>query len=200
MITMIRQVLTIAEIVLHPSYTFAGSSHDIALLKVIACSYWQFDQYSFLLCLTLQVDINIPIVISLLFNTKLDFSKISETVNLNDWAPACLPTSVITIIFINIAICNLFVICNHQYGNYESTEVLFMRRWENFHSRGQISQARMVGCMVRNTYFKFTLKSHSTPLNVEWGLEIPLQSLGWGATSEGGNLADKLLELEVSNR
>ena len=128
MITMLRQVLTIAEIVLHPSYTFAGSSHDIALLKVIACSYWQFDQYSFLLCLTLQVDINIPIVISLLFNTKLDFSKISETVNLNDWAPACLPTSVITIIFINIAICNLFVICNHQYGNYERTKVLFMRR------------------------------------------------------------------------
>ena len=87
-----------------------------------------------------------------------------------------------------------------QHENYESTEVLFMRRWENFHSRGQISQARMVGCMVRNTYFKFTLKSHSTPLNVEWGLEIPLQSLGWGATSEGGSLADKLLELEVSNR
>ena len=107
MITMLRQVLTIAEIVLHPSYTFAGSSHDIALLKVIACSYWQFDQYSFLLCLTLQVDINIPIVISLLFNTKLDFSKISETVNLNDWAPACLPTSVITIIFTNIKMCNL---------------------------------------------------------------------------------------------
>ena len=39
MITMIRQVLTIAEIVLHPSYTFSGSSHDIALLKVLISSY-----------------------------------------------------------------------------------------------------------------------------------------------------------------
>ena len=35
MITVIRQVLTIAEIVLHPSYNPSGSSHDIALLKVL---------------------------------------------------------------------------------------------------------------------------------------------------------------------
>jgi hypothetical protein len=46
-----RQVLTIAEIVLHPSYTFSGSSHDIALLKI------------------------------------------SETVDLDAWSPACLPPS-----------------------------------------------------------------------------------------------------------
>jgi secreted trypsin-like serine protease len=46
-----RQVLTIAEIVLHPSYSPSGSSHDIALLKI------------------------------------------SETVDLDTWSPACLPTS-----------------------------------------------------------------------------------------------------------
>merc|ERR1719203_1581573 len=83
MITMLRQVLTIAEIVLHPSYTFAGNSHDIALLKI------------------------------------------SETVNLNDWAPACLPTS--------------------------GADFTGQNGWV----------------------------------------------YGWGATSEGGSLADKLLELEV---
>jgi secreted trypsin-like serine protease len=78
-----RQVLTIAEIVLHPSYTFSGSSNDIALLKI------------------------------------------SETVNLNDWSPACLPTS--------------------------GADFTGQNGWV----------------------------------------------YGWGATSEGGSLADKLLELEV---
>jgi len=78
-----RQVLTIAEIVLHPSYTFSGSSHDIALLKI------------------------------------------SETVDLDAWSPACLPTS--------------------------GADFTGQNGWV----------------------------------------------YGWGATSEGGNLADKLLELEV---
>merc|ERR1719432_624550 len=78
-----RQVLTIAEIVLHPSYNPSGSSHDIALLKI------------------------------------------SETVDLDAWSPACLPTS--------------------------GADFTGQNGWV----------------------------------------------YGWGATSEGGNLADKLLELEV---
>jgi len=78
-----RQVLTIAEIVLHPSYNPSGSSHDIALLKI------------------------------------------SETVDLDTWSPACLPTS--------------------------GADFTGQNGWV----------------------------------------------YGWGATSEGGSLADKLLELEV---
>merc|ERR1711936_924830 len=78
-----RQVLTIEEIVLHPSYNPSGSSHDIALLKI------------------------------------------SETVDLDTWSPACLPTS--------------------------GADFTGQNGWV----------------------------------------------YGWGATSEGGSLADKLLELEV---
>jgi len=78
-----RQVLTIAEIVIHPNYDHSGSSSDIALLKL------------------------------------------SESVDLDAWSPACLPAS--------------------------GADFTGQNGWV----------------------------------------------YGWGATSESGNLADKLLELEV---
>ena len=56
----------------------------------------------------------------------------------------------------------------------------------DFNCRGQISQDRMVGCMVR-----IILEIADDPATLFF-------SQGWGYTTESGpHLSDKLLELEV---
>ena len=56
----------------------------------------------------------------------------------------------------------------------------------DFNCRGQISQDRMVGCMVR-----IILEIADDPTTLFF-------SQGWGYTTESGpHLSDKLLELEV---
>ena len=94
---MIRKVLTIAEIVLHPSYNYDTSENDIALLKVILLilSFDDDNNTKFHIThLGFPSHFMLATVISLLFFTRFYFFKISESVDLDAWSPACLPTSV----------------------------------------------------------------------------------------------------------
>ena len=91
---MIRKVLTIAEIVLHPSYNYDTSENDIALLKVILLILSFDDDKFHITHLGFPSHFMLATVISLLFFTRFYFFKISESVDLDAWSPACLPTSV----------------------------------------------------------------------------------------------------------
>ena len=128
----IRKVLTIEEIVIHPSYDHSGYSFDIALLKVFIVFMFilimildvilpeLFELVLILRCLMLNlffaepsqsVGLNICSILSLII------FKLSESVDLDTWSPACLPTSVSP---------SSSLIC--LAGNFMSRNGLFVKR------------------------------------------------------------------------
>ena len=93
-IIIVRQVLRVAEVIQHPSYGDASDwTNDIALLKVLML-LMRLKQSS---CLILK-------------SFLLISSKLQESVDLDVWSPACLPTAVIIIIISNIIIITTIII------------------------------------------------------------------------------------------